>query len=96
MLVAAGLPAPATQVTVRCGGGGRFRVDFVWVEQRLCLEVDGFRYHGAPGRFVADRQRSNLLAAAGWEVLRTTAAEVRDDPAPLVAAIRCRIMRPEG
>ncbi len=83
-----GLPAPTTQVREVLEGGITFRLDFAWVAQRVALEVDGFQYHDGPERFIADRHRTNLLAGAGWHVLRTTTAEMRSDPEGLCWALR--------
>jgi hypothetical protein len=87
MLSAAGLPAPLAQVT-EVAGDRVLRLDFAWIGPRVALEVDGFRYHDGPDRFVSDRQRANLLTDAGWHVLRTTLSEMQRDPTPLCRALR--------
>jgi len=83
-----GLPVPTTKLTEELAGGQTFRLDFAWVAHRVALEVDGFRYHDGPARFIRDRHRANLLTAAGWHVIRTTLPEIRQDPEPLCAALR--------
>ncbi|MFZ2055916.1 MAG: DUF559 domain-containing protein [Acidimicrobiales bacterium] len=87
MLADRGLPAPTTQVTVVLNGGATFRLDFAWAVERVALEADGFQYHDGPERFVTDRRRANLLAGAGWHVLRTTLSEIRRGPEPLCQAL---------
>jgi very-short-patch-repair endonuclease len=68
---------------------GRFvaRVDLALLEVRLALEHDGQAVHDRPDAFVADRRRQNALVAAGWTVLRLTAADLRRDAAPAVAQV---------
>lgn len=68
---------------------GRFvaRVDLALPELRLALEHDGQAVHDRPDAFVADRRRQNALVAAGWTVLRFTAADLRRGAAPAVAQV---------
>jgi very-short-patch-repair endonuclease len=72
---AAGLPAP--EVNVRVHG---HEVDFLWREQRLIVEVDGFQFHSARAAFERDRGRDAELQAAGMRVLRVTWRQVVDAP----------------
>ena len=65
------LPAPLCQVLVE-----GFRVDFLWPDERLIVEVDG-RQHADPLRRQADSTRDNILLLAGYRVLRYTTADVR-------------------
>jgi hypothetical protein len=44
---------------------GPYRVDFWFERERVAMEVDGYRYHGTPKRFVDDRRRTAYLAARG-------------------------------
>ena len=55
-------------------------VDFLAVEQRLIVEVDG-PYHAQAARRRADARRDRRLKKAGYRVLRLTAAEVLGEPA---------------
>ena len=68
---------------------GRFvaRVDLALPEQRLALEHDGKAVHDRADAFVADRRRQNALVAAGWTVLRFTAADLRWGAAGAVAQV---------
>jgi very-short-patch-repair endonuclease len=63
----AGLPEP--QVNSRVG---RYEVDFLWPDERLVVEIDGFAVHGTRRAFERDRQRDAALAASGYTVLRVT------------------------
>jgi very-short-patch-repair endonuclease len=64
------LPAPECQVRVE-----GFRVDFLWREPRLIVEVDGMQ-HADPLRMRADRIRDNALHLAGFLVLRFTTPDI--------------------
>lgn len=76
----AGLPRPRVNHTV-----GPYEIDFAWLEQRVLVEVDGWRAHGHRLAFERDRARDAELAAMGYVVLRFTWRQVRDTPL-LVAA----------
>jgi very-short-patch-repair endonuclease len=80
--------APVPQFVV-VDAQGRFvaRVDLALPEQRLALEHDGRAVHDRADAFVADRRRQNALVAAGWTVLRFTAADLRWGAAPAVAQV---------
>lgn len=83
----AGLPQPSRQVDV---GGDDWvgRVDFVYLEQRILIEIDGRRHHTALLDLEADRVRDNRLAAAGWRVIRITWEQLVKHPDRVVALIR--------
>ena len=80
--------APVPQFVV-LDDEGRFvaRVDLAVPEQRLALEHDGKAVHDRADAFVVDRRRQNALVAAGWTVLRFTAADLRHGAAPAVAQV---------
>jgi very-short-patch-repair endonuclease len=74
---------------------GRFlgRVDFAYPERRLAIEVDGWRDHGTRSAFQSDRDRQNLLATAGWTVLRFTWHDVVRRPGNVAAGVRAFLER---
>lgn len=76
-LVEAGL-APVPQHVV-LDGSGRFlaRVDLAFPAAKVAIEYDGRAVHEREDVFARDRQRQNALLAAGWLVLRYTAADLR-------------------
>ena len=82
LIRAAELPPP--EVNARVGG---FEVDFLWREQRLVVEVDGFRYHSSRAAFERDRRRDAALAAAGYRVIRVTWRQLVEGPEAVVARI---------
>lgn len=63
------------------------RVDCVWPEARLIVELDGARFHSSKSRREADRVRDNRLMAAGWRVLRLTWDDLVSRPAEVAAQI---------
>lgn len=71
----AGFPRP--EVNVRVAGRRR---DFVWREQRLVVEVDGYAYHSSRRAMRRDRGRDRQLTAAGWRPARFTYEEVAFEP----------------
>jgi very-short-patch-repair endonuclease len=75
LIRAARLPAP--EVNVRIHG---HEVDFLWREQGLIVEVDGFQFHSSRAAFERDRRRDAELQAAGLRVLRVTWRQVVDAP----------------
>lgn len=78
----AGLLAPRWNVGIE----GHL-VDAVWFEQRLIVEVDGFRFHGHRQAFETDRRRDLDLEAAGWRVLRITWRQLTEQPLLVAARI---------
>jgi very-short-patch-repair endonuclease len=77
------LPRPEVNVKV-----DRFEVDFLWRDQRLIVEVDGWEAHRSRSAFEADRVRDARLKLLGYEVLRFTWRQIRDDRAAIARTIR--------
>lgn len=77
------LPLPEVNVRV-----GRFLVDFLWRDQRLIVETDGYRYHRGRQAFEDDRARSLELRARGFEVIRLSEKQVAEEPRSVVEALR--------
>jgi very-short-patch-repair endonuclease len=69
------LPAPDVNSSIEA-----YKVDFVWREQRLIVETDGWDAHGTRGAFERDRRRDADLLAAGWRVLRVSYARLEREP----------------
>ena len=62
-----------------------WRVDAVWFEQKVVVELDSLLAHGTPARIENDHRRDLDLRAAGFTVLRYTWQQVTGQAA-LVAA----------
>jgi hypothetical protein len=93
LLAKAGIPAPRLQHVVTHDGRFVARVDIAWPDLFVVLEMDGYRYHSDPQTFVNDRRRQNALVNAGYTVLRTTPAEIRDDPAGVCHTVEVALGR---
>ena len=78
MLREEGFPPPIRQKVIDDEGNFVGRVDLVYPEQRLILEVDSFRHHAGRETFERDRQRINALGSMGWVVLHVTHRMMRD------------------
>lgn len=73
----AGLPAPVPQYDVIHRGAWLGRVDLAWPDARLVVEYEG-EYHFDGLQIAKDDQRYERLVAAGWSVIRLSAADLRD------------------
>ncbi|MEA2311612.1 MAG: hypothetical protein QOE28_1580 [Solirubrobacteraceae bacterium] len=82
LIRAARLPAPQTNVRV-----GHYEVDFLWAQERLVIEVDGFAFHGSRAAFERDRARDADLQARGYRVVRLTWRRIVDEPMAVVAEL---------
>jgi very-short-patch-repair endonuclease len=70
-----GLPTPEVNTTI-----DGYEVDFLWRDQRLIVETDGWQAHGTRSAFESDRRRDADLVAAGWRVLRISYARLETEP----------------
>jgi hypothetical protein len=87
-LAMAGLD-PVPQFEVRVDGLLLARVDFAWPEARLAVEYEG-AYHFEESQILRDDARLDRLVAAGWRVIRLSAADLHDLDA-VVARIRAAL-----
>ncbi|HEY2770925.1 MAG TPA: DUF559 domain-containing protein, partial [Solirubrobacteraceae bacterium] len=62
-------------------------VDFVWIKQRLIVEVDGYDTHGDRSAFERDRRRDQVLTAAGYRVIRITWRQLTQEPLAVIARL---------
>jgi very-short-patch-repair endonuclease len=62
-----------------------FEVDFVWREQRLVIEVDGYDAHA--GRVAFERDRLATLRAHGFGMVPVTGRQIRDDAQGVVSRL---------
>lgn len=83
----AGLPRPRLNAWIEVPSDG-FEVDFSWPDARLVVEADSYEWHADRAAFERDRRRDQLLAAAGWRVLRVTWRQLTGEPHRVVEAVR--------
>ena len=79
----AGLPLPAVNVFL-----GAIEVDFLWEEQKLIVELDGYRFHSTRAAFEEDRTRDASLQLAGYRVLRITHRRLEREPEAVLDDVR--------
>ncbi|HLY48591.1 MAG TPA: DUF559 domain-containing protein [Solirubrobacteraceae bacterium] len=92
LIRAAGLPEPRTQVPLL-----GYRIDFLWPELRLAVEVDTYGTHGSPARLDSDRRRdARLLTETGIIVIRVTGAAIEERPLEVVAILARAIGQQEA
>jgi very-short-patch-repair endonuclease len=82
------LPQPEVNVRV-----DRFRVDFLWRNEHLVVELDGWESHRTRSAFEEDRARDARLKVLGYEVLRFTWRQVEDDAATVARTVRELLQR---
>lgn len=89
VMALAGLPTPETQVDIH-DGDGRFigRVDFLFRELRVIVEVDGRKKYDDPEVLWSEKRREDRLREAGYHVVRLTWADLMGP----VEAVRARIL----
>jgi hypothetical protein len=82
-----GLPRGAVEVNT---GGERWigRVDVLYREAKLIVELDSRRWHDTSTSFEDDRHRDNDLVAEGWRVIRITWRMIHDEPEKVAALLR--------
>ncbi len=78
------------EVNVRVGN---YEVDFLWRNERLVTEIDGFAYHSSTARFENDRRRDAVLAAAGVRVLRVTWRQLMKEPEAVLVRLAQALAR---
>jgi very-short-patch-repair endonuclease len=83
LLRRAGLPLPVTNRPAR----GRY-VDCRWAEQRLTVELDGYRYHSSRHAWELDRRREREAYARGDDFRRYTYGDVFEHPAAMLRELR--------
>lgn len=82
LIRSAQLPTP--RINARQSG---YEVDFLWTEQRVVIEIDGYRFHSTRRAFEHDHRKDRDLRAAGLTVLRFTYDQLRREPQAVIAAV---------
>jgi len=89
--LSAGLPPPTQQAVIRRDGRFIARVDFLWEDARLIVEVDGMAKYGEPTALRDEKRRQNELVALGYTVLRFTWADIVGRPDHVVTQVELMI-----
>jgi very-short-patch-repair endonuclease len=77
------LPQPEVNVRV-----GPFKVDFLWRDRRLIIEVDGWETHRTRSAFEADRARDVELELLGYTVVRLTHRRLVNEASRVARTLR--------
>lgn len=72
--------------------GKTYRIDFVYPEKKIAIELDGHDYHKTKEQRTADAQRERALQSIGWTVIRFTGTEIYHD-APKCVSETFRLLR---
>jgi very-short-patch-repair endonuclease len=83
-----GLPRPRVGVWI-----DGYRADFLWADERVIVETDGFGAHGTRRAFERDRRRDRRLAAAGFQTVRVTKRALRYEEDAIVADLEALLSR---
>jgi hypothetical protein len=70
-----GVPLPRTDYEVVVDGR-TFYADFAWPDLGLIVEADSWRWHGGRRANESDKDRDQLLAIAGWQVVHFTRDQI--------------------
>jgi very-short-patch-repair endonuclease len=73
------------ETNARIGG---YEVDFLWRDEKLVVEVDGYAAHSGRLAFERDRLKAATLTANGLRVLPITGRQIRHDPRGVVSRVR--------
>ena len=88
LLAQAGLPVPIPEF--RFHPTRKWRADYAWADAKLALEVEGGVWtrgrHLRGAGFLADIEKYNALACAGWRLLRVTPDQLATGRAVLMIA----------
>lgn len=69
----------ATDLAKNATGKSGFRCDLFWPDAKLVVEYDGREHHGELARRSSDGSRHAALVGMGFEVVRITSENVRND-----------------
>lgn len=90
-MLAAGLPAPLLQQWIVDDTGRGWRVDFLWPDQRVVGEADGWGKYASIADLRAEKRREDALRRAGWTVVRWTSDELWGSPDVVLQRLRAAL-----
>ncbi|HYR56794.1 MAG TPA: type IV toxin-antitoxin system AbiEi family antitoxin domain-containing protein [Myxococcaceae bacterium] len=88
LLRSRGLPPPAIHLDVSHGDERICEVDMAYPNERVAIEVHGYRFHSARSAWERDQRRENELVRAGWRVLKATSSQLDRDPDSFIDTLR--------
>jgi len=81
-IIQSGLPLPVFNAEV-----GRWRVDALWPDHKLAVEINGHAAHSSPWAHDRDHRKEQFLQSQGLTTRRFTALQAIDEPPLLIAGI---------
>ena len=90
LLRGAGLTQPTANAEV-----AGYEVDFLWRQEHVILEIDGYRYHAHRRAFERDRRKDMTLSDAGYQVIRITWRQLTEEALMVVAHVARALDRAE-
>ena len=87
----AGLPKPRTQVVHQRDGRTFARVDFLFDDHGVVVEVSGRRGHASDAERARDAQRRNELQDIGLKVYEYTFRQITRDSSSVIRTMRARL-----
>lgn len=88
LVLAAGLPRPATNVFV-----AGYELDAYWEAEGFAVELDVYATHGSRHSFESDRERQDDLLLAGIELIRVTDVRLDREPGETIARVAAHLER---
>jgi very-short-patch-repair endonuclease len=79
------------------GGRRGLQAGFLWREEGLVAETDGYRFHSSRRGFEHDRMRAQRLTVAGFTVVRLTWRRLTQEPDRVLTTVKnllARLARP--
>lgn len=78
-----GIPTPEVNVYV-----SQWEVDALWREERIAVELDGYRNHHTRAQMKRDRRKELDLRVAGYTLVRYSEEQLTDNKAEVIADVR--------
>jgi very-short-patch-repair endonuclease len=91
------LPEPEVNAWINLDDGVAYKADFLWREEGLVAETDGYRFHSSRRAFEHDRMRDQRLTVAGFTVIRLTWRQLTQQPDLVLTTVKnllARLARP--
>jgi very-short-patch-repair endonuclease len=87
-LLGGGVPSPQLQAVIRDAGGWSARVDMLWPEQRVIVEVDGRVKYRDDGRSLwREKRRQERLERLGYRVVRILWSDLEREPEVTISRV---------
>ncbi len=90
-LVDGGLPEPELNLPVSIGRGGRPAIDLAYPHRRVGIEYEGDHHRVDPEQWHRDIERYELLADAGWRIVRVTRRDLFERRHAVIARVRAAL-----